>query len=275
VLTTLVDVRPLGVHVVLDAYPTLLYGGALLGIFVALAVAGVRGLPVARAAAVLAAAAIAVPVGARAMHVFTDITLFADDPASALSLSLTGFGIYGGLTAAVVAAAVGALIAHIDLWRLADAAAPGVALGLTLAKLGCYCEGCCHGVVTRGPFGAVFPTASPAHVAQIIDGSVSFMGAPLPVYPTQLYEAGGAFVLGILALVLARWLPDGVAFLGLAAGFSAVRLAVLRYRWIEPSFSAPGWFYPALYGAIIALCIAFIAARWLNELAVSSGANTT
>lgn len=260
--TTLVDTTLFGTRVVLDAYPTLLYSGAILGIALALLIARAHGLPLARSAVVFGAASLAAPVGARALHVFTDASRFAEDPSAAYQVALTGFGIYGGLIAAVVVSAVGARLAKVDVWRLADAAAPGIALALALAKLACFCEGCCHGVLTGGALGVGFPYGSPAHIAQLLDGSVGLLGSPLPVLPVQLFEVGGALVLGVLAWVLADRLPDGVAFLGLAAGFSAVRLLVLQYRWVEPNFSGPGWFYPALYVGVIAVCSVLIGWRF-------------
>lgn len=266
-LTTLFDGRVLGVRVVLDAYPTMLWAGALGGIAIALLLARTRGLALARAFAVLASAAVSIPIGARALQFATDPSLFLDGAGNLFALSLSGFALYGGLIVAVVVGAVLARVLRVDLWRLADAAAPGIAFGLVCARIGCFCEGCCQGIVTSGPLGVAFPTGSPAHAAQMLAGTSSLLGSVRPVYATQLLEGGGALVFGVLAWWLGSRserggrVASGVAFLTLAAGFSAVRWAVYPLRWVESAFVAPRWTYPVLYAGLIALCVGLAVLR--------------
>lgn len=257
----LLDIMLGGVHVRADAYAVFLWAGALAGLALALVLVRVRGLPFARSAAVLLAAAAAIPLGARVLHVLTDLPLFAEAGGDAFEVGLSGFALYGGLLLAIEVAVAGAWLARVDLWRLADAAAPGIGLGIALAKLGCFCEGCCQGTVTDGPFGVVFPLGSAAHGAQLLNGAANLLGPVAPVVPVQLIEVVGALSIGVLALLVPRWAPDGVAFLTLAAGYSAVRLIVLPMRWLEPTFIAPSWFYPVLYLGIIGVCVALIGVR--------------
>lgn len=259
--STLLAFEFLGTPFVLDAYGTMLRLGAVAGIALALLLARSRGLPVARSFAVLTAAAVSVPLGARVLSALTEPGLFAEEPGLLTSTSLRGFALYGGLALAAVVGALGARVARVDLWRLADAAAPGIALGLVAARLGCYCEGCCHGIETSGPLGVVFPLGSPVHAVQMLDGTTGLLGPIHPVLPTQLFEATGAALFGVLALWLGRHSASGVGFLTLAAGFSAVRWAVLPLRWIGPTFAAPDWFYPALYAAVVLVCGVLVIVR--------------
>ncbi|PKQ15299.1 MAG: hypothetical protein CVT67_10360 [Actinobacteria bacterium HGW-Actinobacteria-7] len=267
----LLDTWFLGTRIVLDAYPTLILAGAVLGLGVAFALIRRRGLPTLRSSLVLLTAAVAVPLGGRLLFVVTEMPLFRSSLAPAFAPDFASFALYGGMTAAVVTAVIAARLASVDLWRLADAAAPGVALSIVLAKSGCFCEGCCHGVVTAGPLGIVFPLGSQAHGAQMMDGVTGVLGPVLPVMPTQLMEMAGAAVFGMLALWLAKRAPHGVAFLAFAGGFSAARLVVRPLRWIEPSFTGPGWFYPALYVGIIATCCALAVWRFNSARAESPG----
>jgi phosphatidylglycerol:prolipoprotein diacylglycerol transferase len=263
VWTTLLDTQWLGLHVVLDAYRTCLYAGAGLGVLLALWLAHRRGLPVGRSAAVLLLAAAAIPVGARALVVATDPDRFVADPSLMFRLGLVDFALYGGLMAAVVVGPLAACALRVELWRLADSAAPGIALGIAMARFGCFCEGCCFGVASDGPLAVTFPLASPAHAAQLIEGTAGLLGPVTPVLPTQLFEATGALTCGLLVLGLmqARKWPDGVAFLVIAGGVTIVRLAVFPQRWVEPEFVAPAWTYPVMYVVLLAVCLALLATR--------------
>jgi prolipoprotein diacylglyceryl transferase len=60
---------------------------------------------------------------------------------------------------------------HINGWKLADAAAPLLALGLALGRIGCYLNGCCWGQVAceeckHVPLGAAHFPLLPAHARQ-------------------------------------------------------------------------------------------------------------
>src|SRR5262249_41382661 len=63
----------------------------------------------------------------------------------------------------------------------ADVFAPGIALGHSIGRLGCFSAGCCWGVSTHLPWAVTFrnPEAS------------RLVGVPLgiPLHPTQLYES--------------------------------------------------------------------------------------
>ena len=72
-------------------------------------------------------------------------------------------------------------------WVLADLAGPGIALGLSIASVGCLASGCCYGKPTHLPWAITFtnPYASES------------LGVPLhiPLHPTQIYSAAGSFVI--------------------------------------------------------------------------------
>jgi phosphatidylglycerol:prolipoprotein diacylglycerol transferase len=62
-----------------------------------------------------------------------------------------------------------------------DAFAPAVAAGHALGRVGCFFNGCCYGLPSNAWCAVQFP------------------GHPLPVWPTQLFEALG---LGLLCVLL-------------------------------------------------------------------------
>jgi phosphatidylglycerol---prolipoprotein diacylglyceryl transferase len=66
---------------------------------------------------------------------------------------------------------------HIDGWRLADAVAPLLALGLAIGRIGCYLNGCCWGQVAceecrTVPLGAAHFPVLPAHARQQLVGDI-------------------------------------------------------------------------------------------------------
>jgi phosphatidylglycerol:prolipoprotein diacylglycerol transferase len=153
-----------------------------------------------------------------------------------------GLVFYGGLAGGAVAAATYCRSYKISIARAADAAAPGLALGHAVGRIGCLLGGCCYGrAVAPG-----FPLA--VHVA----------GAwRLPV---PLYEAAG---LGALALALLGastalgWRPGALFALYLGA-YALLRLACEPFRGddLERGFVVPGLISTSQAIAAVALVAA-------------------
>lgn len=132
---------------------------------------------------------------------------------------------YGGF---LVAATVVLLVARrrrLPVLRTADAAAPALALGYAVGRVGCFLVGDDYGVPTSLPWGVQFPVGLPPTDA----GSLrSHFGISIPtdvasdeilaVHPTQLYETGlglGVWAVGMWALRRFKR-PGSVAMLVLA-----------------------------------------------------------
>lgn len=105
-------------------------------------------------------------------------------------------------------AAVGALLgAALGAWGVlqmrgahflsyADAAAPAVALGYAIYRIGCFLNGCCFGTETDLPWAVILGANSEAFAAQVAAGLIASDAThTLPVHPTQLYHA----LLGVTA----------------------------------------------------------------------------
>lgn len=63
-----------------------------------------------------------------------------------------GLVFYGGLITAVVGLAIYVRWKKLPVWRIADAAAPAIMLGLAFGKVGCFLNGCCFGGVCNERF---------------------------------------------------------------------------------------------------------------------------
>lgn len=104
-----------------------------------------------------------------------------------------------------------------------------VPIGLGYGRLGCLLAGCCFGKTSDSPLALVFPPGSPASDWQAREGLLhSHLQASLPVHPTQLYEAGGAFALSALAIFVVH--PnkryDGQVFAVFLAGYAVLRFGI-------------------------------------------------
>jgi len=144
------------------------------------------------------------------------------------AFSLRNGGLSGtvGLVTGVAALAFEARRRRVSWRRLFDCAAPAFALGVVLARLGCWLDGCDFG--RRLPVGAPawlarlgsFPVGSPAFVEQVVARELPADALrALAVHPSELYESVAALALVAVALGLARRAP--------AAGFTALAVLLL------------------------------------------------
>ncbi len=107
---------------------------------------------------------------------------------------------------------------RVPFWRVADAAAPGLALGHAIGRIGCFLNGCCYGIPTDMPWGVRFH-----NLALGID--------TLPSHPTQLYEAAGLLLLfGLLARYRYRPAYEGAVFMWWLIFYSVLRFVVEFWR---------------------------------------------
>jgi phosphatidylglycerol---prolipoprotein diacylglyceryl transferase len=121
--------------------------------------------------------------GAKLMMILVDLPEYLRDPRMLFSLStLQAAGIfYGGLLMALIVAWFYMRHKHLPMLTTADVLAPGIALGHSIGRLGCFAAGCCWGSQCSRPWAVTF-TRPEAH---------DLVGVPLgvPLHPTQLYEA--------------------------------------------------------------------------------------
>lgn len=141
---------------------------------------------------------------------------------------LTGFVFHGGLLGGALAGLAAARALHLDALLLMDHAAPCLAIGHGIGRVGCFFAGCCYGVPVR--WGIVLPRA---------------LGAPhdVPLLPVQLIEAALNVTLGVALLRYARKKREP----GYAAGLSTG-------QWMSLGLAAAGlWLFARVCTAEIVL----------------------
>jgi len=127
-----------------------------------------------------------------------------------LLLDRAGLVWYGGLIGGVLCCAAYLLIKKIDFLTVADAAAPALALGYALGRIGCFLVGDDYGRPTNSWIGIAFPKGSPPTTAESLRQFGVHIDPSIPpdqllrVHPTQLYESASAFVMFAILMYAAK-----------------------------------------------------------------------
>ena len=135
-----------------------------------------------------------------------------------------GHTFYGGLLGALGFATLW-LNGQDSAWRTADLAAPSIALGFAIAKLGCFGSGCCVGSPTkRGPTVRYTHWASKAVAVHNL--------GDVPLAPLQLYESAYALVTALALWSLPdAWQGSGRVLGALLVGMTLGRAVLLPFRY--------------------------------------------
>jgi phosphatidylglycerol:prolipoprotein diacylglycerol transferase len=194
-------------------------------------------------------------MGARLFHIASNISLYQKYPIQIFAFDANGFSLYGAILLVGIGGFLAARITSFPLWKVSDKMVPYIGISISIARIGCFLNGCCFGKVSNLPWAVRFPIFSNAHLYQISTGQTNLM-ISLPVHPTQLYEALGA----LIAVLLAMWVHkkkkvDGSGILVFVASFSVVRLIIHYVRVFPDSFVGIAPLFPALYVGILFFCL--------------------
>jgi len=123
---------------------------------------------------------------------------------------------------------------------MADVAAPAVAIGAAVGRIGCFLNGCCGGALCNLPWAVRFPAGSHAWARQINAGLIAPRApASLPVHPTQLYAAiAGFLVLALLVAYYHRQRRQGEIMALLMILYPLTRWPIEAFRGDEPALLA-------------------------------------
>ncbi len=187
---TLVKLGTFAIH----SYGLLLAIAFLASIQVFLARGRARGQPEDRLSTLSLWLLILAIVGGRLLFVLTHWDEYKGDPIGVFRLWEGGLILYGGYLLAILGGILYVRRAKVSVWRVGDAAAPAMALGIGIGRLGCFLNGCCYGLPTKLPWGIKFPPESYS--------SAVFPGDHL--HPSQLYMSLAGFALFILLLAFDR-----------------------------------------------------------------------
>jgi len=131
---------------------------------------------------------VAAIVGARLFYVVGQWSEFRDNPMDMFMVQKGGLVFLGGFLLALLAGTIYVRFKKLPLLKFFDSIAPGVALGYSIARIGCFLNGCCFGLPTKLPWGIAFPPGALAF---------GYFGGD-HLHPTQLY----ALLLMLLSFLL-------------------------------------------------------------------------
>lgn len=208
----LFHIGPLAVH----SYGTLLMLGFLAGIWLASKQARRLGLPPDLAIDLGLWTLVGAVIFARGAFAALNWSDFASDPKQMLFIWREGgLTFHGGLLGGTLAAALLARRRRVSFWSLADMAAPALALGYAIARIGCLLNGCCYGAPTSLPWGMRFPVFPDAGITT------------QPSHPTQIYSSLGSLLILFILLKARAHLPArGQLFCLYLALYSIMRGAI-------------------------------------------------
>jgi phosphatidylglycerol:prolipoprotein diacylglycerol transferase len=189
----LLEIGPLTVY----SYGVLLAAAYLLALYYSVRRARAMGLDGDRVLDLGIYIIISALIGAKLLLLVVDFDYFRARPQELWTLARSGGVFYGGL---VVAFFVGLWYVRkhrLPVWPVADAIAPGIALGHVVGRFGCLLAGCCYGQRTDLPWGITFTDPFAA----------SNVGTPLHValHPTQVYDGGAELFILVFLLLTERW----------------------------------------------------------------------
>lgn len=170
-----------------------------------------------------------------------------------LELFRAGGVFYGGLLGALVAAVFFVKVKKVPFLAFADAAAPGIAIGQAIGRIGCLAAGCCWGGQCSKPWAITFTDPKAGQN----------VGVPLnvPLHPTQVYEAVGLFALTALVLWFGKGRVPGRTFSLYLVGAALLRFTVELFRG-DPRGTVPGTGLSTSQGIAVGLFVLGVAI-WL------------
>lgn len=137
-----------------------------------------------------------------------------------------GMSILGAIVGAGMAGFIYTRRKHIDFWKLADIAAPGLIFGQSAGRIACLLNGDAYGSPTNLGYGLIYPPGTPAYAAY---GSQ-------PLWPAEVWEGQWDLVVFAIILILARWRkwPEGTLFLTYIVLYSVGRFPLEFLRGDSP-----------------------------------------
>ncbi len=165
-------------------------------------------------------------LGAKLLMVLDNFDYYISQPSRFMSLEFwqAGGAYFGGLMGAILGSYwYISRSSDLNFAVMADAAAPAIALGQTIGRLGCFGAGCDYGKPTSQPWGVTFTS----------EYANQNVGVPLNIalHPTQLYESIGAFLLFFILLrIHARRRFKGQVFATYLMGYGLLRFANEFFR---------------------------------------------
>jgi phosphatidylglycerol:prolipoprotein diacylglycerol transferase len=162
-------------------------------------------------------------LGAKVLLYVVDFRYYLEHPFEMVR-SLRSAGVfYGGFLGATLASVWYIRRHDLPLGRVTDLAAPSMAIGQAIGRIGCFAAGCCYGRACDLPWAVTFTDPD----------AFRLTGAPLgvAVHPTQIYHAlADLLILALTVVALRRRTRPGQVFWIYVLSYATLRYVVEFYR---------------------------------------------
>ena len=185
------------------------------------------------------------------------------------SLLFERFGLvwYGGFLLGMLAVIWVAYRRRLPPWGVVDAAAPALALGYGIGRIGCFLVGDDFGMPTQLPWGVAFPKGLPGPTTAGMMRDL--YGADIPpeiadtalvaVHPTQLYEFGaGVLICWVGSRLIRKGVRPGTTTLVVVSLMSVERFLVEFIRAKDDRFLGGFTVAQLISLMALALCLALL-----------------
>ncbi|MFH1725598.1 MAG: prolipoprotein diacylglyceryl transferase family protein [Elusimicrobiota bacterium] len=193
-------------------------------------------------------------LGAHVYYLLTHSYFLDVDPYRKLFNVFAGMSLQGAFIGGSAAGFLVLRFLNRPVLPMLDVAAPVIALGIAITRLGCLSMGCCYGKPTSLPFGIVFthPVSPAPH--------------GISLHPTQLYEFVPCLA---LALLLHLRLKRKKAANGEVAAFLILGYGIIRFL-VQPlrNDDAHNLILGLAHGQYMAAAMIAASLWWLNRLGV-------
>lgn len=152
-------------------------------------------------------------LGGKVLYIIVEFRHLLENPEMWKAVVTGGMVFYGGVIGGILGGVLYTRRYHLDTWKLFDIAAPGVAIGHGIGRIGCFCAGCCYGAPTDLSIGVVYPEG------------LGIAPAGVPLLPTQLFEAGAEAILAVVLFFILR----RNKFAGRVTGWYLVLYGIIRF----------------------------------------------
>jgi phosphatidylglycerol---prolipoprotein diacylglyceryl transferase len=165
-------------------------------------------------------------IGARIVHVIDQWQYYLANPLQVFLIWTGGIAIWGGAIGGVLSGLFVGIRRGLPIGYGADAAAPGIALGFAIGRIGDIINGEHHAVACEPPLGLCVGYTHP-----------DTLGQPGPVHLVVGYDMVWNLVSVVGSLALrGRGLPDGLIFWLSAAWYAIGRLLLGFLRIADPTY---------------------------------------
>jgi phosphatidylglycerol:prolipoprotein diacylglycerol transferase len=198
--------------------------------------------------------------GSRLLYVLAHMEDYRGDLLGIFKVWQGGLTFYGGLIAGVIFG-IGFLKAKkLPVREVIDTIAPQIALGIAIARIGCFLNGCCFGSETGLPWACRFPADSQA--GWILPG--------VGLHPTQLYSSVANFLIFLFLRRRLRKGPGGgTVFYTFLVTYGVWRFVIDFLRYYEDHMyvttSGPGITWNQIVSIVI-IAIGAILIAWSRRV---------